>query len=570
MHNFNNNYLWSFVFFSILNKLGVKDAVVSPGSRNTPINCALEDIETINKTVILDERQAGYFALGLAKATQLPVVISTTSGTAVANLYPAIIEAYKSNVPLIICTADRSYEDLFTDANQTINQNNIFANHINWFFQLPIPDISDIGLNTLKQIAENAIIKAFYHKKGPVHLNFPFRKPLEPHSINTSFDTKKLTKIINSTNCNFIYNFTTSLNIDFVTEFLLKKVNGVFILNPGLYSSEFFTEFNTLSNNLKFPILADTASSIRFYNFSNVIDNYEVILRNHNFLSNHPADIAIIFGKNNTSIKLNEFLNNYVKNLIIVDEHINYTTNSNKNKHFVKSDPSEFCKALNLYLTNFNIPRDCCFLDDFIQENSRIENLKINYLAKYQDFEASYINTIFNILPEKSNIFIGNSLPIRLANIFTSSNNKQHKIYTNRGASGIDGLIATALGIFKNLKNNFLLIGDLSFFYDLTALKIAVDYNIKFNIIVFDNGGGGIFNLLPIAKEQKYFTKYFKTPIYINYSLIAEMFNLKISFIENLEKLSKELENSHQIFIIKSSPEITTQYLNNYWELTTK
>jgi len=229
MYNYNNNYLWSYIFFNYLSKLGVKYAVVSPGSRNTPINCALEDISNIEKTVILDERQAGYFALGLAKSTNSPVLISTTSGTAVANLYPAIIEAYKSRIPLIICSADRSYEELFTESNQTINQNNLFANHINWFYQFPLPDLSSVGINTLKQIAENTLLQCFYKRKGPVHLNLPFRKPLEPSSYNIFFDSNLLNELLN------ILKLEESVNKDNFKN-IMKKVQT----NTGLKGKDLF------------------------------------------------------------------------------------------------------------------------------------------------------------------------------------------------------------------------------------------------------------------------------------------------------------------------------------------
>ncbi|HOJ38034.1 MAG TPA: 2-succinyl-5-enolpyruvyl-6-hydroxy-3-cyclohexene-1-carboxylic-acid synthase [Ignavibacteriales bacterium] len=569
MYNYNNNYLWSYIFFNYLSKLGVKYAVVSPGSRNTPINCALEDISNIEKTVILDERQAGYFALGLAKSTNSPVLISTTSGTAVANLYPAIIEAYKSRIPLIICSADRSYEELFTESNQTINQNNLFANHINWFYQFPLPDLSSVGINTLKQIAENTLLQCFYKRKGPVHLNLPFRKPLEPSSYNIFFDSNLLNELLNINKQSLLIDTSNSINIGIISEFLIKSLNGIIVINPNVYTDDFINEINITSEYLNFPIFADASSSMRFYNLKNVINNYEAILRNDDFLTKNSPDIVFIFGRNNTSIKLNDFLNKYTKNIIIIDEELSYNTNSHVHKLFIKANPLEFNKAINLYLSNFNLQKNNTFLVKYIEENSRIENKKTFFLNQSENNEINFILKLFENIPDESNIFIGNSLPIRIINIFTDKNDKKHKIYVNRGASGIDGLIATALGISKNQKNNYLIIGDLSFNYDLTALRIALENKINLNIIILDNKGGGIFNLLPISKEEKYFDKYFKTPINTNYDFVAQLFDSNIYYPTTTEEFVFLLKNNYEklinLYIISSDSEKLALTLENYY-----
>jgi len=573
-NNFNNNYLWSYIFFSHLSSLGVKYACISPGSRNTPINCALEDINNIKKFVILDERQSAYFALGLAKATKSPVIISTTSGTAVANLYPAIIEAYKSNIPLIVCTADRSFDDLFTDANQTINQNNIFSNHINWFFNFPLPDFSDISLNSLEQIAEKTLLKSFCDKKAPVHLNFPFRKPLEPTSYNTYFDPIKLQNLLDNKKNSFFYKSNTSLNLELITEFLIKKLTGVIILNPDNYDEVFLNELFTTSDYLNYPIFADSASSARFYGNNNVINNYEALIRNNYFTKNFQFDIAIIFGRNNTSIKLKEFLDKNVKHTIIIDENLSYNTNSINKRIFIKSSSYDFCKALNLYFSNFSFKTNNNNLNEIIQLNQKIEDLKKEFLTTNNNFDASYIYQLLETIPDNSNIILGNSLPIRLTNIFAANNNKQFKVFSNRGASGIDGIISTALGISTQNNYNYLLIGDLSFYYDLTALYLANEYEIKLNVIIFDNNGGGIFNLLPISKEQKYFKKYFQVPLEINYNAIANLFNASLFFPESvnnfIELLNIETESFINLFIIQSNSQITNELLNKYYLLASE
>ena len=190
----NRNNLWARIFIDQLAALGVQYACISPGSRSTPLTFTLSKNRKIKSFVHIDERSSAFFALGLAKATGKPVIIVTTSGTAVAELYPAIIEAYQQRVPLIICTADRPSELIGTGANQTINQHNIFKNHIRWFRDLGLPSISETGLYHLQKIAIKAYQISLIEDRGPVHLNFPFRKPLEPFSYTDDVN-KSILKI---------------------------------------------------------------------------------------------------------------------------------------------------------------------------------------------------------------------------------------------------------------------------------------------------------------------------------------------------------------------------------------
>ncbi len=195
----NKNYLWSKVFVDQLANLGVEYVCISPGSRSTSLTLAFAR-SSIKSFVILDERSSGFFALGIAKKTNNPVAIVTTSGTAVAELYPAIIEAYQQRVPLIVCTADRPPEMLNSGANQTINQNNIYANHINWFFDLGLPEVTSERILHLKSIALRAFVTSKVINKGPVHLNFPFRKPFEPDSFTDEIEENLLEEYLTSFN----------------------------------------------------------------------------------------------------------------------------------------------------------------------------------------------------------------------------------------------------------------------------------------------------------------------------------------------------------------------------------
>ncbi len=189
----NRNILWTETFVNELVFLGVKYACISPGSRNTSLTLAFSDNKKIKSFVHIDERSSGFFALGLAKASNTPVAVICTSGTAVAELYPSIIEAYQNKVPLIICTADRPPELIGVGTNQTIFQNDIYKNHIRWFANTGTPKTTLSGIKKIKNIARKAFEESFIKNRGPVHLNFPFRKPFEPNSITDEIDNKILT-----------------------------------------------------------------------------------------------------------------------------------------------------------------------------------------------------------------------------------------------------------------------------------------------------------------------------------------------------------------------------------------
>src|SRR3990172_10582258 len=188
----NRNYFWAETFIKELSSIGVKYACISPGSRNTALTLAVANNKKIKSFVHIDERCSAFFALGIAKASGTPVILLCTSGTATAELYPAIIEAYQQRIPLIICTADRPPELLNTGANQTINQWNLYRNHIRWFKNIGLPDTSVNRITALKKTAVKAFEVSLKEKKGPVHLNFPFRKPLEPTSFTDEIDAELL------------------------------------------------------------------------------------------------------------------------------------------------------------------------------------------------------------------------------------------------------------------------------------------------------------------------------------------------------------------------------------------
>jgi 2-succinyl-5-enolpyruvyl-6-hydroxy-3-cyclohexene-1-carboxylate synthase len=549
----NRNNLWTRIFFDQLAALGVKYACISPGSRSTPLTYILSKNRKIKSFIHFDERSSAFFALGLAKATESPVIVVTTSGTAVAELYPAIIEAYQQRTPLIICTADRPAELVGTGANQTINQHNIFRNHIRWFRDLGLPSISDTGFYHLQKIAIKAYRISLLEDRGPVHLNFPFRKPLEPFSY-----TDKVGKRIFRTKPQIIAQYNSQISSpklekskDFnrIVSQLTESEKGIILVGPIEYDEKLIKKIKELSNLLKYPIFADGISQLRFNvnkkdNF--LISNFNSIFASQKFASERNPEIILQFGRTPTSSKIETFLEETNAVRYTIDSYGDKHDPSKNAKSTFAIKPISFCEILILQLKEENFKRQKTnWLKDFIRAEEISEKIKSRIIDKAKfPSEPSIINEVIKLIPAGSNLLIGNSLPVRDLDNFISKSSKRIAIYFNRGASGIDGITSTALGIASRKKPTILITGDLSFLHDINSLATAVKYSIPITIIVINNNGGGIFESLPIANRVKYFNKFFITPHNLDLGQIVKSFGINYQLVTTRRNLQQQLKNA--------------------------
>jgi 2-succinyl-5-enolpyruvyl-6-hydroxy-3-cyclohexene-1-carboxylate synthase len=549
----NRNNLWSAVFLNQLAALGVRHACISPGSRSTPLAYTLSRNKKIKCYVHIDERSSAFFALGLAKATGSPVVIVTTSGTAVAELYPAIIEAYQQRTPLIICTADRPAELIGTGSNQTINQHNIFRNQIRLFRDLGLPSISDTGFYYLQKIAVKAFRISQTENRGPVHLNFPFDKPLEPFSY-TDKVSKRITQLKPQRFSRHKAGYSSS---KFIHEKTFKRIvnetlaseKGIIITGPMEYDKESIRAIKDLAVLLIYPVFADSISHLRFSvnkNEQTIISNFNSLLASEKFSESHQPDVILQFGRTPTSSSLESFLEKTNANRYLVNAYGDKFDPTRNSTAALAVDPVSFCKALISNINDEKFKRNkSVWLKDFIhaEEVSEKIKLKITQRSKFPN-EPSIITEILKIVPTKSNIFIGNSLPVRDLDYFVSKTDKKLFLHFNRGASGIDGITSTALGIASRKKPTVLITGDLSFLHDLNALATAVKYSIPLSIIVINNNGGGIFESLPIANRIKHFSEFFITPHNLEFAEIVKSFGINYHLITTLRELQRHLKSS--------------------------
>jgi 2-succinyl-5-enolpyruvyl-6-hydroxy-3-cyclohexene-1-carboxylate synthase len=572
----NRNIVWSDLFVNRLAQLGVRYACISPGSRSTSLTLALAANKSIEVFPIVDERSSAFFALGLAKKSKSPVAVVTTSGTAVAELYPAIIEAFYTRVPLIICTADRPSQLRNRGANQTINQNNIYRNHIRYFIDAGLPDINNLA--AIKKIAEDAVHYSCFADRGPVHINLPFEKPFEPKSYTDKIEIGKIEKIFTHSFFEIKPALRTRIDYKSLSEKFLAREKGLIIVGHDNYGKGFPKEIVRFSAKFGYPIFADGASSLRFGKTSgaNLAGNLNAIIRTKDFQEHFDPELIIQFGGAPTSSAILDFFKRSKADKILVNEFGDRKDPSLTAKTIYRADPVEFCSS-SIDAVKEQENRDSCWIIDFNIMNNFAEDLKNKLIfgSKFP-FEGRIINEVVNSIPSGSNLIISNSLPVRDTDFFASPNSKVINIFTNRGASGIDGISSTAMGVaVRSKEKSFLLIGDLAFYHDMNGLHNAIKYKIPLTVILINNSGGGIFESLPISEYRDVFRSNFSTPLDLDFGKLVKAYGGYYYKIKSWKKLKERVILSSRnrtltILEIQTDPKKSKLQRQIYWNAVSK
>jgi 2-succinyl-5-enolpyruvyl-6-hydroxy-3-cyclohexene-1-carboxylate synthase len=583
----NRNILWTETFVNKLSNLGVKYACISPGSRNTPLTIAFANNKKIKSFILVDERSNGFFALGLARASDSPVVLVCTSGTAVAEFYPAIIEAYQQRIPLIVCTADRPPELIGKGANQTIFQDNIYKNHIRWFVNAGLPEPNSERLEFICRLAEKAVLDSSKDNRGPVHINFPFRKPFEPSSFTdeieenlTDISNCLKTQIFRSSNQNF-ETVSSKENENIFEEIYSScksNARGLIVVGPGTYQDSFAEKVNILASMLNYPIIADGTSNLRFNHLpkTNIFSNFEGYFRSDSFMSTMKPELVIQFGRMCTSKAMEEFFGNMDAPFFIIDEYGQWFDPFNKARAVLKMKPESFCANIvsRLKHNGFVSQTESSWLDKFTKAELLAEELKNEIIEEAQfPFEGRIITEVIKLIPENSALMISNSMPVRDLDYFAQKVSKHIQIFHNRGASGIDGITSTALGLsFALSKKTVLITGDLAFYYDLNGLLASLKYSIPLTVVLVNNNGGGIFQMLPIAKCEEIFEDYFSTPLNIDFSHFVKAYNGNFEVVSSWEHFRMAFSNSLNInegisvIQVNTDPKASSLIRKDYWK----
>ena len=514
----NNNLEWSYVIADIFCQLGVKYTCICTGNRNSALTMSFTDNNNFISTSHIDERSAGFFALGISKANNIPSIIITTSGTAIANLLPSIIEANLSKTPLIIITADRPGYLIDKGENQTINQKNIYGNHVRDFIDIGLPtdNYSDLS-NKLVSTFRKCIGQK--QPPGPVHINVPFEEPIVSKLIENFHSDIRVEPLSN--------NHVSDIDINHL------NLKNALIVCGDMDSDKSLDSILKISEHLNAPILADPTSNLRYYkSHKNIISNYNLFLKDINC----EFDTIIRFGRKPTSKLLNQIINNN-HNVILVDKYPHF---NNEATIKIQSDYNCFLAFIQ------SLPRinDNQYLKLLSSKQEAVNNYLQQIDCKIYNCEGILIKEILDQIEENTNVFIGNSMAIREMDDLTTNLNKRINILSNRGASGIDGLVSTALGIcYQSSQNkNIAILGDLSFFHDMNGLLFALQHELDIKFVILNNNGGGIFSSLNI-KSLGYskFDEFWTTPLNLDIKTIADLYNIPYTKINAPDKIQNVL-----------------------------
>ena len=511
------SYNWCRSLFHQFASNGVRHVAISPGSRSTPLSIAADSTEGLETSIHLDERAGSYFALGLAKATSKPVILICTSGTAAANYHPAVVEAFYSGIPLIIISADRPPELQNRGAPQTIDQIELYGKHVRGFFQTPVP--SDSTQNGAISLATDAFKQSLKPFPGPIHINCPLREPLEPSDIPFSaFKADDHLEI------------THEVDISGLKKFL-EYEKGLIVVGPMDTDSYTREKISELGNITGWPVVADPASSMRNGPHAEncvIISSGEHIFRS-TWVKEHKPDVIIQMGRMPTSKGYKLFLNEVGCQNIICTDHLGFFPDpENVATHKIAISPNTLAEDL----TRLAGKKNQTDWTESWNNAEKISSRTIRELINNSVFdEAATALCLEEVLPEESCIFVSNSMPIRDLDAFLPSSLKRLKVFANRGANGIDGVISTAAGVSKGLSGvpTILFTGDLAFLHDLSGFTALRRLRSNLTIVVVDNNGGGIFSFLPIAEtEGVNFQKLFHTPHDLDIETVAAIIDAKV------------------------------------------
>lgn len=530
-------------FVDELSKNGLTDAVISPGSRSTPLALTFSEHEQIKEWIIIDERSAAFFALGMAKQTKKPVALVCTSGTAAANYFPAIVEAHYSRVPLIVLTADRPHELRDVGAPQAIEQLKLYGDYVKWFQEMAIPEATPAMLQFSRSKAARSAYMAQEGNPGPVHLNFPFREPLNPdfsleniwggdygQSQMPALDGKKR---------------LDQSQLEQLIEKLKDRQKGIIICGPQ--TDEAFAEAVTnLAAKWELPVLADPLSQVRSgqHHKDNVIEGYDAILRNETIREKMKPDFIIRFGAMPVSKPYLFYVKQHMEAMqIVVESHTGYREPAGNATEFIFADPVLLCEDLN------ETENDLNFDKEWLDEWKRMNLITKKHLLDGSEAnitEGEAVRGLMEVIPDASSLYVGNSMAVRDVDTFFMTTPKDISILANRGANGIDGMVSSGLGAASSGEPVTLLLGDLSFFHDMNGLLAAKHYNLNITILIINNNGGGIFSFLPQANDKKHFEALFGTPADVDFKHAVLMYGGEYTHASTEEELKEVLYASYQ------------------------
>ncbi len=510
-------------FVAALAASGVEHACVAPGSRNSPLSLALAD-SPIKDWSHHDERSAAFFALGIAKTCDRPVLVVTTSGTAATELHPAITEASASHVPLIALTADRPTERFDVGAAQTIDQHSLFGSAVRWSHDLDVPDPADAGPDRTAALAVRLVAESVGIPAGPVHLNIRFREPLvigefpgnelQVPGITQSFvapDPEEISRLIAR----------------------IAGRRGAIVAGPQTDRSECGT-IADLGKALRWPVMSDPISGLRTGNHDTTAIVGSDLLASTGWLEAASPEFVLRFGARPTSKALTTWLGAHPEVLQVLIASAGWPDPMATADLVLRSGITAATGPLQSAQ-----PAQESWLERWkAADATAAETARTAIDSTIDPSEPGVAAAVFDALTEGSSLWAASSMPIRDVDSFLPVSGRNLAIHANRGANGVDGFISTALGATSCDAKTVALTGDISMLHDIGALATMSRLEIPLTIVVVNNDGGGMFHFLPQAGHD-HFERHFGTPHGLSFSEIAKSFGIDAVAAEDTQTVAE-------------------------------
>ena len=550
-------------FAAELVRCQVTDVVLSPGSRSTPLALCLDAHPRLQTWVHVDERSAGYFALGQARHSGIPSCLVCTSGTAAANYLPAVVEAHHGGIPLIICTADRPPELRGWGAAQTIDQVKIYGTATRWAFDLA----GECNPRWGRVVAQRAVTTATGINPGPVHLNWPFREPLEPANDGVPVAEEPRNDHLGTsseitTRSRSGSGSAAPVNGQGTGYFddLLFHQRGLIVVGPDVVNGieaqeEMVAAVLELSEATRWPIIGEPLSGLRrapnnTKNFGTIVPHARHFLGVAEVGKELQCDVVLRLGGVPTSKSLRLWLESHPpKHFVLVDPANRWHDPSFLVTRHVVGEPRAVLNAAALVRRQEPSNTQLTWLRRWRELDSLTHTAVVREVSNGEFLSAQAATTLVNKLMSGSVVMVSNSLPVRLVDAFVDSVGPRLSFVGNRGANGIDGIISTAAGLASLHTGRVVLFtGDLALLHDLSALFGVARHGLVLTVVCINNNGGGIFSTLPIAAgvDEDSFERLFLTPHGLDLSDFDDIAGVRVTKIVNATQFGSALHESSQ------------------------
>jgi 2-succinyl-5-enolpyruvyl-6-hydroxy-3-cyclohexene-1-carboxylate synthase len=530
-----------------LARAGVRHACVSPGSRSAPLALALWKESGIQVWSHVDERCAGFFALGIAQQTGLPAVVLTTSGTAAANLHPAVAEAAEARVPLIVVTADRPPELRGRGAGQTIDQLKLYGSAVRWFCELGVARADDEGLLHYRSAGVRAAAESQGRPPGPVHLNVPLTEPLAPDPVPgdvTASSTLALDGRPGGRPLTAVPQSAAEPSDELIDAFarLVSECPRGVILAGRQRDGRLAGTVAALARACGYPVLAEPTSQLRCgpHDRGLLAPAYDLVFRK--LPEALEPQLVIRVGDMVTSKAVRTWLGGHPDcRQVVIDPDGGWNEPTSTADLIARADPVALMSA---FAEQLSPAGDRAWLDGWLEASTAAEQAVDAFLRTLGDelFEPRVHRDLAALLPAGSTIFVASSMPIRDLETFLPTTERELRFLANRGANGIDGMVSSGLGAAATAPGRtFVVTGDVGLYHDMNGLLAVSRLGVEATVVVMNNGGGGIFDFLPIARHRDGYEELFGTPTGLDLAQVAQLYGMAFTRVGSYGELPQAL-----------------------------